>query len=43
MGNAGDYADSDLRRAIEDGLVPGPTVVNAGRIITPYGGQYQGI
>lgn len=43
VGNAGNYADSDLRRAIEDGLVPGPTVVNAGRIITPYGGQFHGI
>ena len=43
VGNAGNYADTALRRAIEDGLVPGPTVVNAGRIITPYGGQYHGI
>ncbi|MEP6993750.1 MAG: amidohydrolase family protein [Acidobacteriota bacterium] len=43
VGNAGNYADTDLRRAIEDRLVPGPTVVNAGRIITPYGGQYHGI
>jgi imidazolonepropionase-like amidohydrolase len=43
VGNAGNYADTDLRRAIDDGLVPGPTVVNAGRIITPYGGQFHGI
>ena len=43
VGNAGNYADTALRRAIEDGLVPGPTVVNAGRIITPWGGQYHGI
>ena len=43
VGNAGNYADTALRRAIEDGIVPGPTVVNAGRIITPYGGQYHGI
>ena len=43
VGNAGHYADTDLRRAIDDGLVPGPTVVNAGRIITPYGGQFHGI
>jgi imidazolonepropionase-like amidohydrolase len=40
VGNAGNYADTALRRAIEDGLVPGPTVVNAGRIISPFGGQY---
>ena len=40
VGNAGNYADTDLRRAIEDGWVPGPTVINAGRIIAPLGGQY---
>jgi imidazolonepropionase-like amidohydrolase len=40
VGNAANYADTDLRRAIEEGLVPGPTIVNAGRIITPYGGQF---
>jgi imidazolonepropionase-like amidohydrolase len=40
VGNAGNYADSDLRRAVEAGIVPGPTIVNAGRIIAPYGGQF---
>jgi imidazolonepropionase-like amidohydrolase len=40
VGNAGNYADTALREAIEDGLVPGPTIVNAGRIIAPYGGQF---
>ncbi len=40
VGNAGNYADTDLRRAIEDGLVPGPTMINAGRIIAPMGGQF---
>ena len=40
VGNNGNYADSSLRRAIEEGLVPGPTMINAGRIIAPYGGQY---
>src|SRR5258708_4879996 len=40
IGNAGNYADSDLRHAIEDGWVQGPTVVNAGIIIAPYGGQF---
>jgi imidazolonepropionase-like amidohydrolase len=39
VGNAGSYADTDLRRAIEEGLLPGPTIVNAGRIIAPFGGQ----
>jgi imidazolonepropionase-like amidohydrolase len=40
IGNAGNYADTDLRRAIEAGVVQGPTVVNAGIIIAPYGGQF---
>lgn len=40
VGNAGNYADTDLRRAIEQGWVPGPTMINAGRIIAPYGGQF---
>ena len=40
VGNAGNYADTDLRRAIEEGIVPGPTIINAGRIIAPLGGQY---
>jgi imidazolonepropionase-like amidohydrolase len=41
VGNAGNYADTDLRRAIEQEIVPGPTIINAGRIIAPYGGQFQ--
>ena len=40
VGNAGNYADTALREAIGRGLVPGPTMVNAGRIIAPYGGQF---
>lgn len=40
-GNGGNYADSDLRRAIEEGIVPGPTMQNAGRIIAPFGAQFQ--
>jgi imidazolonepropionase-like amidohydrolase len=40
VGNAGNYADTALREAIEQGLVPGPTIINAGRIIAPYGGQF---
>ena len=40
IGNAGNYADTDLRHAIERGWVKGPTVVNAGIIIAPYGGQF---
>jgi imidazolonepropionase-like amidohydrolase len=40
VGNAGNYADTDLRHAIENGWVPGPTVINSGIIIAPYGGQF---
>jgi imidazolonepropionase-like amidohydrolase len=40
VGNSGNYGDTALREAIERGVVPGPTMVNAGRIIAPYGGQF---
>lgn len=40
IGNNGNYADVDLRRAITEGIVPGPTMITAGRIIAPFGGQY---
>jgi imidazolonepropionase-like amidohydrolase len=43
VGNAANYADSDLRRAIENGVVVGPTIINSGRIIAPSGGQYQNL
>jgi imidazolonepropionase-like amidohydrolase len=41
VGNSGNYCDTALREAIERGVVPGPTMRNAGRIIAPYGGQFQ--
>jgi imidazolonepropionase-like amidohydrolase len=40
VGNAGNYCDTALREGIERGVVPGPTMRNAGRIIAPYGGQF---
>lgn len=40
VGNAGNYADTDLRRAQESGLIQAPTIVNAGRIIVAMGGQF---
>ncbi|HVE55507.1 MAG TPA: amidohydrolase family protein [Pyrinomonadaceae bacterium] len=40
VGNNANYADTSLRNAVENGLVPGPTIINAGRIIAPFGGQY---
>ena len=41
MGNNALYGDTDLRKAIEAGVIPGPTMLNAGRIIAPFGGQLQ--
>jgi imidazolonepropionase-like amidohydrolase len=41
LGNNSYYGDIDLRNAIELGVVPGPTMVTAGRIIAPFGGQLQ--
>ncbi len=41
VGNSANYADTDLRRAIEKGWFPGPTVVNCGKIIAPFGGQFR--
>lgn len=40
VGNNGLYVDTDVRRAIEQGVIDGPTMINAGRIIAPFGGQY---
>jgi imidazolonepropionase-like amidohydrolase len=40
LGNNGNYADTALRVAIEQGWVPGPTVINSGIIIGGMGGQF---
>lgn len=40
LGNAANYADSALRIAIEQGWVPGPTLINSGIIIGGLGGQF---
>src|SRR5256885_110488 len=40
LGNAANYADTALRTAIEQGWVPGPTVINSGIIIGGMGGQF---
>jgi imidazolonepropionase-like amidohydrolase len=40
LGNAGNYADTALRVAIEQGWIPGPTVINSGIIIGGMGGQF---
>jgi imidazolonepropionase-like amidohydrolase len=41
IGNEGNYACTSVRRGIQQGWVTGPTIINAGRIIAPYGGQFQ--
>jgi imidazolonepropionase-like amidohydrolase len=40
MGNNGNYADTALRVGIEQGWVPGPTIINSGIIIGGLGGQF---
>lgn len=39
VGNSGDYTMSDVRRAIDKGWFAGPTVIDSGKIIAPFGGQ----
>ena len=39
LGNNANYADTALRVAIEQGWVPGPTIINSGLIIGGFGGQ----
>jgi imidazolonepropionase-like amidohydrolase len=40
LGNNGLYADTALRVAIEQGWIPGPTIINSGIIIGGMGGQF---
>jgi len=40
LGNNALYADSALRIAIEQGWIPGPTIINSGIIIGGTGGQF---
>src|SRR5438477_3365129 len=41
VGNEGNYACTSVRRAVDEGMVVGPTILNAGRIVAPFGGQFQ--
>jgi len=43
VGNAGEYAIEDVRRAIDAGMFPGPTIISCGKIIAPFGGQSHSI
>jgi imidazolonepropionase-like amidohydrolase len=39
VGNDGAYIAVSLRKAIDQGLFPGPTILTSGKIIAPFGGQ----
>jgi imidazolonepropionase-like amidohydrolase len=39
LGNDGNYATEDVRRAIQAGMFDGPTILSSGKIIAPFGGQ----
>lgn len=41
-GNSANYAMVDVRRAIAKGWFPGPTILDAGKIIGLYGGELRG-
>ncbi len=41
LGNNGNYADLALKQAVEEGWIPGPDMQVVGRIIAPFGGQFQ--
>jgi imidazolonepropionase-like amidohydrolase len=43
VGNSAEYAMSDVRRAIESGWFAGPTIIDSGKIIAPFGGQSRDI
>jgi imidazolonepropionase-like amidohydrolase len=43
IGNDGNYATADVIKAIKKGWIQGPTIIYAGKIIAPYGGQSGGI
>ncbi|MCG8607050.1 amidohydrolase family protein [bacterium] len=42
IGNDANYAATDIRKAIENGLFKGPTIFNTGKIIAAFGGQSEG-
>jgi len=39
VGNSAEYVMSDVRRAIDAGWFLGPTIIDSGKIIAPFGGQ----
>jgi imidazolonepropionase-like amidohydrolase len=43
VGNSAEWAMSDVRRAIDAGWFAGPTIIDSGKIIAPFGGQSRDI
>ncbi len=43
IGNDGNYATADIIKAIKYGWIKGPTIIYAGKIIAPFGGQTKNI
>lgn len=43
IGNDGNYATADIIKAINYGWIQGPTIIYAGKIIAPFGGQSRNI
>ena len=43
IGNDANYATADIIKAIKAGWIKGPTIIYAGKIIAPYGGQSRGV
>ncbi len=43
IGNDANYATADIIKAIKNGWIQGPTIIYAGKIIAPYGGQSSGV
>ncbi|MEM8485364.1 MAG: amidohydrolase family protein [Bacteroidota bacterium] len=41
LGNSGNYGDLALKQSIREGWIPGPDMQTVGRIISPFGGQFQ--
>jgi imidazolonepropionase-like amidohydrolase len=43
VGNSAEWAMSDVRRSIDAGWFTGPTIIDSGKIIAPFGGQSRDI
>lgn len=43
IGNDANYVTADVIKAIKNGWTEGPTIIYAGKIIAPYGGQLSGV